>query len=87
MTMPTRYRRSRLDGTDSGGYVIMNVDAPMKAPNQIVEDDEGNTYFDSLEDARRRCAKLRRENANQSLYVYALVAVGTATRNDPSAFV
>lgn len=76
--MNSQFSSSPLDGTEWGGFVVMNVDARMRNPYQILEDEEGETYYPSLARARDVCARLRRENSNNMIFVFALVGVNEA---------
>lgn len=87
MTHSSFYRPSDLDGLDPGGFMVLNVNAPMRNPHQVVEDEEGNAYFCSLDDARALCRRLRREFGNPELYIYALIGVREAINAHPGAFI
>ena len=87
MTHSSLYRPSDLDGLDPGGFIVLNVNAPMRNPYQVVEDEDGNAYFSTLDDARALCRRLRRESRNPELYVYALIGVREAINTHPGAFI
>jgi hypothetical protein len=72
---------------EPGGFIVLNVNAPMPSPYQVVEDEDGNAYFTTLEDARAVCRRLRREAKNPDLYIYALFGVQEAVKSRPGAFV
>ena len=86
MVIAPRYRESDVDGTEAGGYVVVNVDAPMGVPCQVLEDASGNTYFRTLTEARSVCRRLRRENENNMIFVYALTGIRQAREIEPSVF-
>jgi hypothetical protein len=86
MARPATYRPSSLDGTEPGGFIVLNVNAPMLNPYQVVEDEDGNAYSATLDEARALCRRLRREAANRDLYVYALIGVKEAVRTHPDVF-
>ena len=80
------YLESDLDGQDPGGFVVLNVDAPMQSPYQILEDDNGG-YYRTLQEAREACRRFREESGNDEIYIYALTGVAEALRHRPNAFV
>jgi hypothetical protein len=81
------YRPSSLDGTEPGGFIVLNVDGPMPNPYQVIEDEDGNGYFFTLQGARALCRRLRRQAENPRLYVYALFGVQEALEARPGAFI
>ncbi len=75
-TGPAVYLDSDLDGQDAGGFVVVNVDAPLLNPYQVLEDEEnGGAYFRTLKEARAACQRFREEGENEEIYVYALVGI------------
>jgi hypothetical protein len=86
MARGATYRPSSLDGTEPGGFIVLNVNAPMLNPYQVVEDDAGNAYFPTLQGARALCRRLRREAGNPDLYVYGLFGVKEAIGTHPDIF-
>jgi hypothetical protein len=86
MARGATYRPSSLDGTEPGGFIVLNVNAPMLNPYQVVEDEDGNAYFAALDEARALCRRLRREATNPDLYVYALIGVEKAILTHPNVF-
>ena len=80
------YVQSDLDGQDPGGFVVLNVGAPVPNPYQILEDASG-AYFSSLQEARETCQRFRAESGNDEIYVYALMGVEEALIHRPAAFV
>ena len=77
-TVSSPYLQSDLDGEEPGGFVVMNLNARMANPYQIVEADGGG-YFPTLEEARATCRRWREESANDMIFVYALVGIREAT--------
>lgn len=53
---------SDLDGENPGGFVVMNVEAPLTNPCQILEEDDRGGYFPTLREARAACTRLRTES-------------------------
>ena len=86
MTSAVVYRRSDLDGTEAGGFVVMNVDARRRNPCVILSDEGGETHFPTLEAAREFCKRARREGGNSDIFVYALVGVPAALELLPASF-
>lgn len=81
-------KTSKYDGTEPGGYVVVNVDNPTAESSLIVwETAGGQTTFATLSDARTACRELREESGNTAIYVYALVGVGEAKERHPDVFV
>ena len=77
---------SDLDGEEPGGFVVVNVNAPMRNPYQLLEADDGG-YFRTLGEARGACRRLRDESGNDEIYIYALIGVREAIALHPGAFV
>ncbi len=71
------YEVSELDGEDPGGFVVVNVEAPLTNPYQILEEDGGG-YFRTLREARAACGRWRTESGNDQIFIYALVGVHEA---------
>ena len=81
-------KTSKYDGTEPGGYVVVNVDNPTAESSLMVcETAGGQTTFATLSDARTACRELRKESGNTAIYVYALVDVSEANERNPGAFV
>lgn len=80
------YLDSDLDGEEPGGFVVVNVNAPTRNPYQVLEDDKGDTYFRTLEEARDACERFREEGENDEIYVYALIGVREALTLHPESF-
>ena len=83
--MADPYIESDLDGQSPGGYVVMNVDAPMASPYQLLEGESGG-YFATLQEAREACQRFRQESGNDEIFVYTLVAVADALSQHPREF-
>ena len=64
---------------------MLNVDAPMPNPYQVLEDENGGCYS-TLQEAREACRRFREESGNDEIYVYALMGVPEALRLHPDAF-
>ena len=86
MPQTLTYRRLDVDGTEAGGFVVVNVDARRRNPCQVLADDTGETYFSTLESAREFCKRVRREARNPEIFVYALAGVPAALELLPSNF-
>jgi len=70
------YSDSTLDGRQTGGFVVVNVDATQfRSRFAVCESDAGESVFSELEHARLVCRDLRRRSGNRELYVYALADV------------
>jgi hypothetical protein len=74
------YRADDLDGEDSGGFIVLNVGAPLPNPYVVCEDADSNSYFHTLEEARAVCANLRRESGNPMIFVYSVTAIEPSPR-------
>ena len=80
-------RKSKLDGEEAGGFVVVNVDNPHAANGLMVcETERGQTTFSTLVEARQFCRRSRLENRNPAIYVYALVGVADAVRERNDVF-
>ncbi|MGB2694388.1 MAG: hypothetical protein WBD55_04275 [Dehalococcoidia bacterium] len=77
MTSPAIYAPSELDGEEAGGFVVVNLEAPLNNPYQVLEGDDGGCYA-TLEEARQACQHFREESGNERIYVYALIGVREA---------
>ena len=87
MVQQVTYAESDLDGQESGGFVVVNVDARTRNPYQVLEDEEnGSAYFRTLIEARRACQRLREDGNNNEIYVYAVIGVRQALELHPSDF-
>ncbi len=86
MVQEVSYVESDLDGQDPGGFVVLNVSAPMRSPYQILEDETGG-YYPTLQEAREVCRRFREESGNHEIYVYALMGVSEALGHHRAAFV
>ena len=65
----------QLDGTDSGMFVVVNVNARLTGSGLTVcETISGETVFATADKARETCAEMRGEFENEEIYVYKLVA-------------
>ncbi len=85
MVQATAYVDSYLDGQDSGGFILMNVDSPMQSAYQVLDDEQGG-YYQTLDEARAACRRLRNESGNNRIYVYALAGVRHAIEQRPSDY-
>ena len=85
MVQQAAYVETDLEGQDPGGFVVLNVDAPMVNPYQVLDDDHG-AYFRTLEAAREACQRFREESGNEEIYIYALMGVTEALTHRPTAF-
>jgi hypothetical protein len=86
MSRTLTYRPTDTDGTESGGFIVVNVDARRRNPCQVIVDEKGDAYFPTLEAAREFCKRARREGRNAEIYVYALVGVPAALEILPDHF-
>jgi hypothetical protein len=78
----TQYEESDLDGRESGGFVVANVNARRRNAVQILDDTQnGGAYFTSLDAAREACEEFRARSGNEDIFVYALVGVEDAMRS------
>lgn len=84
-TVSIPYSPSDLDGEGPGGFVVLNLNAPMANPYQILEGGGGG-YFSSLDEARNACRRWRDEHHNSEIFIYALVGVGEAIEAHPDVF-
>ena len=85
MVSPVTFSASDLDGEEPGGFVVVNVDAPLPSPYQILEDDNGG-YYRTLQEAREAGRRFRAESGNDQIYVYALMGVAEALRHQPEGY-
>ncbi len=86
MVQQSTYVESDLDGEDPGGFVVLNVNSPMRNPCQVLEGETGS-YYPMLQEAREACERFREESGNEEIYVYALMGVNEALKSRPHAFV
>jgi len=86
MTQTLTYRPTDLDGTEAGGFIVVNVDARRRNPCQVIADKKGDACFVTLEAARQFCKRARREGRNSETYVYALVGIPAALQMFPDNF-
>lgn len=82
------YQVSELDGTQSGCFVVVNVDSPddRKTGCMVCETPDSINVFRSLADARRFCEAVREDSRNHLIFVYALVATKDAFKYWPDSF-
>lgn len=85
-TGPALYLESDLDGENPGGFVVVNVDARMRNPHQVLEEENEGGYFRTLMEAREACQRFRQEGDNDEIYVYALIGVREALELRPGHF-
>ncbi len=87
VTVPSLYLESDLDGQDPGGFVVVNVDARTRNPQQVLEDERnGGAYFRTLKQAQAACKRFRQCGDNHEIYVYALIGVRQAFEVHPDTF-
>lgn len=85
MVQQITYAESDLDGQDTGGFVVLNVNSPMRNPCQVLEGETGG-YYPTLQEAREACERFREESGNEEIYVYAVIGVRQALELHPSDF-
>ncbi len=85
MVSPATDSVSDLDGEEAGGFVVINLNARMANPFQVLEEDGGG-YFATLEEARSACRRWREEYNNSEIFIYALVGVREAIQAYPDRF-
>lgn len=83
MVQQITYAESGLDGQDPGGFVVLNVNSPMRNPCQVLEGETGGYYL-TLQEAREACERFREESGNEEIYVYAVIGVRQALELHPS---
>ena len=66
--------------------MVLNVDAPMPSPYQVLEGIGAGGYYPTLQEARAACRRFREESGNDEIYIYALMGVAEALEHHPGDF-